>query len=195
MVSIGGLITNQRSSIPINQQHPTTKMPSLVTLASIICACCALLTSAAPVVARATCPTTFPATFKISEDKGFFKASGTKIINGGSKQTASYFYINSTYWQGSPAVPILSYADAAGVKYGAFVRRDVSDAILLIPYTTPAFNTDIPVNTVLQSGCTIFPSLWQAKANSITQVCSGGTIFLSTSVLAGCTAVTPKLVT
>ncbi|TKA83320.1 hypothetical protein B0A55_00630 [Friedmanniomyces simplex] len=126
--------------------------------------------------------------------RGYFEASGTKIINDAKLATASYFYINSTYHQGDPSTPILSYT-AKGVNYGAWVADSAVGTILLRPTTVLGPNSDIPVIASLQSGCVIYFSLWEAHADSYLQVCSGGQIFLATSVKTGCTEITATLVT
>ncbi|KAK0336789.1 hypothetical protein LTR91_014096 [Friedmanniomyces endolithicus] len=154
----------------------------------------AALTAANPIVrAAATCPTTFPSSFKVKEGSGYFKASGTKIINDASEATASYFYINSTFHQSDPATPILSYT-ARGINYGAWVADSSVGTILLRPTTVLGPNSDIPVIASLQSGCVIYFSLWEAHADSYLQVCSGQ-VELATSVKTGCTQVTATLVT
>ncbi|KAK1820801.1 hypothetical protein LTR12_004827 [Friedmanniomyces endolithicus] len=151
-------------------------------------------TAAIPLVqGAASCPTALPSSFRIQESSGYFKASGTKIINDASKSTASYFYINSTYHQGDPATPILSYT-AKGVNYGAWVADSAVGTILLRPTTVLGPNSDIPVIASLQSGCVIYFSLWEAHADSYLLVCSGQ-IELATSVKTGCTRVTASLVT
>ncbi|KAK5695301.1 hypothetical protein LTR97_008807 [Elasticomyces elasticus] len=152
----------------------------------------ASLALAAP-TARATCPTTFPSTFKIKDNLGYFQASPPNIINVSNKAAASYFYINSTYHAGQPNTPILSYS-ANGVKYGAWIQDSAVGSILLRPTTVLGPTSDIPVIASLQANCAIYPSLWQAKANSILQVCSGQ-LFLATSQKTGCTVVTATLVT
>ncbi|KAK0940214.1 hypothetical protein LTR29_008267 [Friedmanniomyces endolithicus] len=154
----------------------------------------AALTAAAPLVrVAASCPTAFPASFKVQESCGYFEASGTKIVNDASKATASYFYINLTYHQGDPATPILSYSTKA-VNYGAWVADSAVGTILLRPTTVLGPSSDIPVIASLQSGCVICFSLWEAHADSYLQVCSGQ-VELATSIKTGCTQVTATLIT
>ncbi|KAK0940023.1 hypothetical protein LTR48_005858 [Friedmanniomyces endolithicus] len=151
-------------------------------------------TAATPLVrVAASCLAAFPSSFNVQESSEYLKASGTKIINDASKATASYFYINSTYHQGDPSTPILSYS-AKGINYGAWVADSSVGTILLRPTTVLGPNSDIPVIASLQSGCVIYFSLWEAHADSYLQVCSGQ-IELATSVKTGCTQVTATLVT
>ena len=187
---------NHQSSI--SQAHrqtrrhlQTTSMPSPFALAALISAFAAAITSAAP-AAKATCPTTFPSSFQIKEGSGYFEASSDTIIHDVHKSTASYFYINTTYYQG-PTINQLAYS-ANGINYGAFVTDSVNGTIVLIPAGVTPPSGDLPIVAALQANCAISLTLFQAHANSYLQNC-GGLIELATSVKTGCNQVTATLVT
>lgn len=167
-------------------------MPSIISLASLIGAIGIALTSAGPTL-RATCPTTFPSSFKIKEGSGYFEFQDGAILSDKPPATASYFYINNIYYEGDNSVSQLSYSHN-GATHGAWVEDSTSGFILFRPTSATGFaSSDLPIEASLEPDCTVSLTLWEAHADSILQVCDG-LIYLATSQKSGCMVVTASLV-
>ncbi|OQO10071.1 hypothetical protein B0A48_04427 [Cryoendolithus antarcticus] len=172
----------------IAHQRPRKLRKKLVGMA-LLGAIAAALVSANP-VARATCTSTFPSSFKVREGSGYFQTTSTFIAHDIILSTASSYYINTTTVHGNPSAPQLVHT-YNGVNDLAYIPDTTSGFIFLRDASQPAFQS-IPVVADLLADCTIDFTLFEAHAASILQDC-GGLIYLATSQHTDCVLVTASL--
>ncbi|KAK6441502.1 hypothetical protein LTR95_002259 [Oleoguttula sp. CCFEE 5521] len=162
------------------------KMPSNTSTMALLGAIDTALVSANP-VARATCSSTFPSSFKVREGSGYFQPTSTFIAHDTTLSTASSYYNNTTTVHGNPSVPQLA-CTKSGVNYLAYVPNNTSGFIFFRDASQPAFQS-IPVVVDLLPDCVIDFTLFEARASSILQDC-GRLIYLATSQHTDCVVVT-----
>nr|OQO20659.1 hypothetical protein B0A51_11018 [Rachicladosporium sp. CCFEE 5018] len=145
-------------------------MPFSTAIIAFVGAFAAALVSGHP-VARVTCSSTIPFSFKIREGSGYFQTTSTFIAHDITLPAASSYYVNTTTVHGNPSVSQLAYTNK-GVNYLAYVPDTTSGFILLRDASQPAFQS-IPVVADLLPDCTIDFTLFEAHAPSILQDCGG----------------------